>query len=65
MRSFKETFAMLDQGQRPCQRPGCREYGSTIHYKHGIVCGSHAISVNDQPGKQLALFSVRPYDLSH
>jgi hypothetical protein len=65
MRSFKQTFAMLDQGLRPCQRPGCRDYGNTIHYKHGIVCRRHSISVDDQPGGQLALFSTRPYDLSH
>jgi hypothetical protein len=63
MRSFKRTFAMLDRGLRRCQRPGCSGFGSTMHSRHGIVCQRHAISGDDQPGEQLALFNTRPYDL--
>jgi hypothetical protein len=66
MRSFRQTFRMLDQGLRPCQRPGCTSFGNVIDRRHhGVVCQRHATLVDDQPGDQLALFSTRPYELSH
>jgi hypothetical protein len=41
MRSFKELFEIQDKGLHPCRFPRCKEYGSTVSRKYGVVCKGH------------------------
>jgi hypothetical protein len=49
-RSFKELFAALELGKRPCGYPHCQGFGDVITQKYGIVCLVHArAEMSDTP----------------